>query len=389
MFRRVAVVLLCVCLLAVLLVPSVPSASAYDLTEQSFEEFVSFAEAGDYEIAPLLAASSNVSFTVKAFIDGGGAVGTSSVSGFNAHTVSNNLIPSSTLRDSSALYQSTVVAYASLLTMTYGLIVTIPPNSLSGYYTFVGFYPGFTWYTSGSNTWVYGTGVNSDFGLPQFCVIADTPDYTALNFTDAFTTQTVYVPAHSVTLYAIIGQNLSNYAPPATIASSYKVAAGGRVSPNAFVAFTPEESLADQTAVISQGFTDVINAISASGGSLSPLEEFEAAYLEKFDDQISGTEDFISPSNPVLPNNGDVAGFVNDISDGLGLSGSSFSASDFSDATSSFSGSAATGSGGPWEFFSQEVADSLAGGTSAAGLNDDDYIYAWMDEAMRRYSKWH
>lgn len=134
--------------------------------------------------------------------------------------------------------------------------------------------------------------------------------------------------------------------------------------------------------------SDILSSLRDISGYQSPMEKFENAYLEKFDEQISKTEDFISPSNPVLPNNGDVAGFVNDISDGLGLSGSSFSAAEFSDATSAFSGSSATGSGGPWEFFSQEVANSLAGGTSAVGLNDDDYIYAWMDDAMRRYSKW-
>lgn len=132
----------------------------------------------------------------------------------------------------------------------------------------------------------------------------------------------------------------------------------------------------------------ILDVLGNIAGSKSAMEQFEEDYLENFGDQISKTEDFMSPTNSALPNDGDIAGFVQDIQDGLGLSGSSFNSTEFKDAMSGFTGSAATGPGGPWEFFTQAVADSLAGDTSSVGLADDDYIYAWLEEAQRRYGSW-
>lgn len=93
----------------------------------------------------------------------------------------------------------------------------------------------------------------------------------------------------------------------------------------------------------------------------------------------------------ILPNNGDVAGFVSDIQDGLGLSGSSFNPSEFAEALSAFGGSNATGTGGPWEFFTEDVARSLAGfGPSPRSISgcDDDYIYEWLEMMQGRYASW-
>lgn len=120
----------------------------------------------------------------------------------------------------------------------------------------------------------------------------------------------------------------------------------------------------------------------------SAMDQFEGNYLEKMERQLSQVEDMMSPENTALPNGGDFAGFVYDVQDGLGVNGSSFNASEFADATSKFGGADSVGPGGPWEFFSQSVADSLAGDTSSIGLEDDDYIYAWLDELQRRYGLW-
>lgn len=128
--------------------------------------------------------------------------------------------------------------------------------------------------------------------------------------------------------------------------------------------------------------------LSISAGTPSEMTKFEDAYIQSMAGQLSQVEDMLGPQNTALPNGGDVAGFVSDIQDGLGLSGSSFNASDFSDAVSAFGQASAVQPGGPWEFFSQSVADSLSGDTQTVGLSYDDYIYAWLEESQRRYGLW-
>lgn len=147
-------------------------------------------------------------------------------------------------------------------------------------------------------------------------------------------------------------------------------------------------SVAD-IAVSNRGIYESINNLAGVIGTPSAMEQFEQKYLESMAGQLDKVESMLSSDNPALPNNGDVAGFVSDIQDCLGLSGSSFNASEFAEATSAFGGSSATAAGGPWEFFTQAVADSLAGDTSSVGLADDDYIYAWLDQMQGRYSSWH
>lgn len=132
----------------------------------------------------------------------------------------------------------------------------------------------------------------------------------------------------------------------------------------------------------------IISDLSSSVSQPSAMEKFEQNYLERMEDQLSKAEDMMGPENTALPNGGDFAGFVSDVQDGLGVNGNSFNASDFADATSKFGDAGATGPGGPWEFFSEAVRDSLAGDASTVGAEDDDYIYAWLDEMQRRYGLW-
>lgn len=134
----------------------------------------------------------------------------------------------------------------------------------------------------------------------------------------------------------------------------------------------------------------ILAAIQAIGNSQSsdPMRQFENNYLENFGDQIDKTEQALSPANPALPNGGDIGGFVDDISSGLGLSGSSFSSSDFQSATGAFSGAESTGAGGPWEFFTQGVADDLSGDAPMSIDDDYDPILAWFEQAERRYALW-
>lgn len=140
--------------------------------------------------------------------------------------------------------------------------------------------------------------------------------------------------------------------------------------------------------VNSDTIVQYLQDLSVAAGTPSEMEKFEDAYLERMKDQLSKVEDMMSSENTALPNGGDFAGFVSDVQNGLGVNGSSFNASDFAGATSKFGGSNATGPGGPWEFFSQSVQDSLAGDLFTIDLADDDYIYAWLYEAQRRYGLW-
>lgn len=131
----------------------------------------------------------------------------------------------------------------------------------------------------------------------------------------------------------------------------------------------------------------ILQDMSTSAAN-DPMSQFEGKYLEQMGDQLTGVEGMMSSSNPALPNGGDFVGFADDMQKGFGVNGSSFNPSDFSSAAGSFSGSSSTAEGGPWEFFSQSVADSLAGGASSIGLDDDDYIYAWLEQSERRYGLW-
>lgn len=140
--------------------------------------------------------------------------------------------------------------------------------------------------------------------------------------------------------------------------------------------------------VNSDTIVQYLQDLSVASGSPSEMEKFESGYLDKMDNQLSQVEDMMSSANPALPNGGDIAGFTSDVQNGLGVNGSSFDASAFSAATSAFSGASATEAGGPWEFFTQSVADSLSGDAMSVGLADDDYIYAWLDEMQRRYGIW-
>lgn len=139
---------------------------------------------------------------------------------------------------------------------------------------------------------------------------------------------------------------------------------------------------------------------SLSGGSQSPMDKFESDYLTNFQNQVNKTEDYIGSSSPVLPNNfvsssGGGSSFVDSVKDNIGLSSDSLDMSDFANASQSFSGSASTGDGGMWQFFTQEVADSMAtGGTATIGLDDalpsdfESELSKWLEDSERWLDKW-
>lgn len=132
-----------------------------------------------------------------------------------------------------------------------------------------------------------------------------------------------------------------------------------------------------------QSILSKMNSIESAVSGLTPMQQFENDYLENFEGQISQAESAISSSNPALPNGGDVGGFVSGLQDGLGVSGDSFSMSDFNNAVGSFSGSASTSEDGPWWFFSEEVAQDMSGDVSTFDL-DDSWFWSFYDDFERR-----
>lgn len=143
-----------------------------------------------------------------------------------------------------------------------------------------------------------------------------------------------------------------------------------------------------------------VNQIKESSGQQSPMDKFESDYLTNFQYQVNKTEDYIGSSSPVLPNNfvsssSGGSSFVDSVKDNIGLSSDSLDMSDFANASQSFSGSASTGDGGMWQFFTQEVADSMStGGTATIGLDDalpsdfESELSKWLEDSERWLEKW-
>lgn len=285
----------------------------------------------------------------------------------------------------STLTAGTATVYSSAFIG--GYYITIPPSSQSGSLYVYGLLP---CSAKGSSGWNTGVSAANTYILPPYYILTSSPPIgsygayhanTGINLGAPFG-GSVYIPAHASNLYLFVYSSANN------------IAVGAYSSPNSFISFVPDSSGAiDYTFQLNSMLSHVTsidnqmaNLVANSNPSL--MDEFESRYIDKWQDQLDKVEDMMSPENTALPNGGDFAGFVSDVQDGLGVNGSSFSASDFADATSKFTGSDSVSAGGPWEFFSQSVQDSLAGVTSAVGLNDDDYIYAWLEEAQRRYGLW-
>lgn len=279
----------------------------------------------------------------------------------------------------------------ALIQMTFGYVITLPPTSQSGYIYVSGILPIYLYSSSSGdvpNSWSSPSSSSSPlirYTAPTYYFLSDDfipygADFS--NFTEYPSIGSFYVPAHdnSLNLYVISYFTRQNGS-----TTTYYYGAGAYMSPNASVYFIPDSSY--QTSSDLSAILDAINN-QTSVIENDPMSKFEDRYLSTQEDQLDQIEDMLTSSNPALPNNGDISGFISDVSDGLGLSGSSFSSSDFKSASDGFTGSSSVSEGGPWEFFSQGVADSLSGDSSAYGLEPDDYIYAWMDQSKRRYDVW-
>lgn len=289
-----------------------------------------------------------------------------------------------------------------------GFFVEIPPSLSSGNLYVYGVFPCLTTYASLS----YGWNLNLSISLAGYRALS--PFYmlssTNLNIQNQVLSSSfdqrmpfdgsVYIPAHPDNYLYLYVYNPFVYDDSTT-------GEGAVWLPSAFITFVPDSvpvnyspqlnSLVSNSSSSLLSLNNVLSRVTSIDNQLasyspllgsSEMEKFEDSYIENMQEQLDGVESMLSPENSALPNGGDFVGFASDIQDGLGVSGSSFNASEFADATSAFSGNDAIAAGGPWEFFSQSVADSLSGDTQTVGLSDDDYIYAWLEESQRRYGLW-
>lgn len=291
---------------------------------------------------------------------------------------------------------------------TGGFFVEIPSSSSSGTLYVYGVLPCLTTYASLSYGWNYNLSipVAGYRALSPFYVLSSTNIHIQNQVLSSSFDQrmpfdgSVHIPAHPDNPLYLYVYNPFVYTDATT-------GRGAVWFDSAFITFVPDSvpvnyspqlnslvsnsssSLSSLNNVLSRVIS-IDNQLASFSSSLGPseMEKFEDSYIENMQKQLDGVESMLSPENSALPNGGDFVGFASDIQDGLGVSGSSFSASEFAAATSVFSGSDAMAAGGPWEFFSQSVADSLSGDAQTVGLSDDDYIYAWLDEAQRRYGLW-
>lgn len=341
-----------------------------------------FADSG---IMPLASVSG---YTVDAFVASGGSSGNANFQVYSSISPGNASVYVSSFTD-----------------RIFGYRVTIPASSSSGILSVVGLFPVVSNLTSPSLSWSNINPSSSPYVYRRSVSYVLSSDSTVLtsiitnpaNFS-AVSDISVFVPAHSQVLYLYVYSLYDQ---------STLIGLGAYYSRNALISFTPDRDYSSSLSSINSSLSSINSNVSSratestlkqvltalqnlasSVGQLSPMEQFENNYLDNFSGQLDKAENAISPSNPALPNGGDIGGFVFDVSSGLGLSGSSFNSSDFSSAASGFTGSDSTSVGGPWEFFTQVVADDLSGDSPMSIDLDYDPILAWLARSDGRFSVW-
>lgn len=273
---------------------------------------------------------------------------------------------------------------------SFGLRLTIPANSLSGTLSVFGLFPctankgsSVGWQTNSASSQslrIAGYYLTSNPNPVYFYTDSSSNANSATSWNPISVLSsfngTVHIPAHSGVIYLYI------------VGGAYtSLACGGVYTSGSSISFVPDK---DYSSTLSQ-ILSAVQSLASSIGSPGPVDQLVGGFQDKFGGQIEKVENALSPSNSALPNGGDIGGFVDDLSDGLGLSGSSFNSSDFSSATSGFTGSDSTAPGGPWEFFTQAVADDLSGDSNGLSLFDVeelDPILQWFEQAERRSSSW-
>lgn len=372
------------------------------------------------------------------------------VSGYTV-TVYNSSGPSSSFT-TTTLSSGGFSYYSATASQSYGYYITIPANTSPGYLDVIGLYPIAVRVSSPTNSWVSGTistlGNTVYFPPYDYLLTSSISPFVApymqlnsqyIQSQSGFGNLHIYIPAHTNTLYLVVGSS--------GLAGTDR--GGAMWQTGGTITFTPDSSNSTLSSMLTalnaintntsnsaarlntvntnltnlktsvdgtntridttntrlntlnttntNGFNNVNTSVKQVDTSVNNFmkdqqnkasRKFEDGYFENLGKQIDKAEDALTPANSALPNGGDVGGFTSDLSDGLGLSGSSFNASDFNEATGGFTGADSTGAGGPWEFFTQAVADDLSG-DSPMGIDlDDDFIMVWFVQSEGRYGLW-
>lgn len=279
-----------------------------------------------------------------------------------------------------------------------GYVLRIPASSVDGYYIVSGLTP------------IYST---SNYNLsPSYYLSRNTSEILshALSNTSFYPTfyGIIFIPAHTSYLYLYVYVSIRSgqfgyyynspslyFYPSSSMSTDYTSLLNQIISGETSI----QSAISQLQQSNTSGFNKIESALSKieqATTQLSPMGQFESDYLQNFESQLNGVEDALlgqgnSSLSGLAPEGGDFVGFATDISDGFGFSGSAFNPSQLADAVNGLSGTDAFGVGGPWEFFSQSTADSLAGNSGVNTLlnRPPDYeIYLWILEAEKRRSSW-
>lgn len=285
---------------------------------------------------------------------------------------------------SSRVYRS-----GSMEAISFGFYILLPASSSSSLLTVSGVFPVSSSSSLTSTGWVTSS---SNFIFPATYFFSGSTSVSSSpmlsNGTNALRTNwdndsvSLYVPSHSSPLYLYF---MSTPSGTGISALGY----GASYSSGASIILEQSPWISLQTSVNSLliSVNEIKNSI-VGGGQQSPMDQFESDYLNNFSNQLDKTEQYLGSGSPVIPDNfvsgsGGQPSMVDSITDNMGFSNSSFDSQKFGDAIGSLSGSSSIGDSGPWQFFTEEVANDMSTGGTSYALRPPDPMEEFEDWISR------
>lgn len=282
----------------------------------------------------------------------------------------------------------------------YGFRIDIPPSSVPVILSVIDIYPSIH-FAAGVNGF---QAVSADRREPFYVFLSGVYNPGKMDFTSGVARRdyfselvsnecNVFVPAHSSTLY-LFGVCYHS--------GGYRYPMGAYSGPKSSITATPASNSQILEYQLNQlkDISGKLDKLASSAGQ-SAMDKFAGNYLDKFGGgassggsggQIGKTEGFMDGSQGNLPNGGDVGGFASDIQNSMGIKGDKFNSQEYSQAVGGLSGSSASGDGGPWQFFTDEVANDMAtGGGARYGRRKSDpmeELQDWIANSEGWLSAW-